>query len=178
MWVNIYPHYTLHMSLVCTCGLCLCMWPMSLCMCLSICPLSVHVTHVFMYVSLHMSLVCTCALCLCMWPMSLCMCLSICPLSVHVSHVRFHDPGFSFLNEAVGSSCHCCFQLHNAHDHQWCNTFGDVERLSEMDTSLISKGAPSETFADSLTMTLKLRSNKDQRFRLTSDNWDLGGNSS
>jgi hypothetical protein len=37
----------------------------------------------------------------------------------------------------------------NAHDRQRCNTFGDVERLSEMDTPLFGEGAPLEAFADS-----------------------------
>jgi hypothetical protein len=37
----------------------------------------------------------------------------------------------------------------NAHDCQRCNAFGDVERLSEMDTYLVGEGAPSEVFADS-----------------------------
>jgi hypothetical protein len=37
----------------------------------------------------------------------------------------------------------------NAHDRQRCNVFGNVERLSELDTSLISEGAPLEAFADS-----------------------------
>jgi hypothetical protein len=58
----------------------------------------------------------------------------------------------------------------NTHDHQRCNAFGDVERLSELDTFLIGEGAPSEPFANSLSMGLKLQSDKDQRFRLTSDN--------
>jgi hypothetical protein len=38
----------------------------------------------------------------------------------------------------------------NAHDHQRCNAFSDVERLSKMDTSLVGEGAPLEPFADSL----------------------------
>jgi hypothetical protein len=37
----------------------------------------------------------------------------------------------------------------NAHDRQRCNVFGDVERLSEMDTPLVGEGAPLEAFADS-----------------------------
>jgi hypothetical protein len=61
----------------------------------------------------------------------------------------------------------------NTHDRQRYNMFGNMERLSELDTSLVGEGAPSEAFADSLTMGSKLRSNKDQRFRLTSDNSDL-----
>jgi hypothetical protein len=34
------------------------------------------------------------------------------------------------------------------HDTRRCNAFGDVERLSEMDSPLVSKGAPSETFEE------------------------------
>jgi hypothetical protein len=37
----------------------------------------------------------------------------------------------------------------NTHDRQRCNAFGDVERLSELDTPLVGEGAPSEAFADS-----------------------------
>jgi hypothetical protein len=37
----------------------------------------------------------------------------------------------------------------NAHSSQRCNVFGDVERLSELDASLIGEGSPSEAFADS-----------------------------
>jgi hypothetical protein len=35
------------------------------------------------------------------------------------------------------------------HDRERCNAFGDVERLSELDTSLAGEGTPSEAFADS-----------------------------
>jgi hypothetical protein len=58
----------------------------------------------------------------------------------------------------------------NAHDSQRRNMFGDMERLSELDTSLVGEGTPSEAFTDSLTIASILWSNKDQRFRLTSDN--------
>jgi hypothetical protein len=37
----------------------------------------------------------------------------------------------------------------NTHNHQQCHTFGNVERLSKLDTPLISEGAPSETFTNS-----------------------------
>jgi hypothetical protein len=37
----------------------------------------------------------------------------------------------------------------NTHDRQRCDAFGDVERLSELDTFLVGEGAPSEAFADS-----------------------------
>jgi hypothetical protein len=37
----------------------------------------------------------------------------------------------------------------NAHDRQRYIAFSDVERLSEMDTSFVCEGAPSEAFADS-----------------------------
>jgi hypothetical protein len=59
------------------------------------------------------------------------------------------------------------------HDRERCNTFGDVESFSEMDTPLVGEGAPSEPFADSLTIGSILQSNKDQRFRLTSDDQGL-----
>jgi hypothetical protein len=45
----------------------------------------------------------------------------------------------------------------NAHDRQQCNVFGDVERLSKMDTSLAGKGAPSEPFAHSLQWVQNFR---------------------
>jgi hypothetical protein len=58
----------------------------------------------------------------------------------------------------------------NARGSQRRNVFGDAERLSELDTSLVGEGAPSEAFTDRLTIVSILWSNKDQRFRLTSDN--------
>jgi hypothetical protein len=54
-----------------------------------------------------------------------------------------------------------------------CNAFGDVESFSEMDTPLVGEGTPSESFADSLTIGSVLRSNKDRRFKLTSDDREL-----
>jgi hypothetical protein len=59
------------------------------------------------------------------------------------------------------------------HDRERCNAFGDVESFSEMDTSLVGEGTPSEPFADSSTIGSILRSNKDRRFRLTSDDREL-----
>jgi hypothetical protein len=58
----------------------------------------------------------------------------------------------------------------NARGSQRCNAFGNAERLSELDTPLVGEGAPSEAFADRWTIASILRSNKDQWFRLTSDN--------
>ena len=58
----------------------------------------------------------------------------------------------------------------NARGSQRRNAFGDTERLSELDTSLVGEGAPSEAFADRLMIASILRCNKDQRFKLTSDN--------
>jgi hypothetical protein len=51
--------------------------------------------------------------------------------------------------------------------------FGDVESFSEVDTPLVGEGTPSESFANSLTIGSILRSNKDRRFRLTSDDREL-----
>ena len=59
------------------------------------------------------------------------------------------------------------------HARERCNVFGDVESFSEMDTPLVGEGTPSESFADSLTIGSILRSNKDRRFRLTSDDREL-----
>jgi hypothetical protein len=48
-----------------------------------------------------------------------------------------------------------------------------MEWSSEMDNPPIGKGAPLEAFTNSLVVTLKLQSNKDQRFKITSDSQDL-----
>jgi hypothetical protein len=38
----------------------------------------------------------------------------------------------------------------NTHDRERCKGLGDMESFSEMGTPLVSKGAPSEPFADSI----------------------------
>jgi hypothetical protein len=58
----------------------------------------------------------------------------------------------------------------NAHDRERYNVLGDVESFSEISTPLVGKGAPSEPKPTALTIRSILRSNKDQRFGLTSDN--------
>jgi hypothetical protein len=59
------------------------------------------------------------------------------------------------------------------HDREQCNTFGDMESFSEMDTPLVGEGTPLESFTGSLAIGSILRSNKDRRFRLTSDDREL-----
>jgi hypothetical protein len=44
-----------------------------------------------------------------------------------------------------------------------------MEWLSEMNSFLIGEGTSSEAFTNSLVMTLKLQSNKDESFKLTTD---------